>query len=104
MRAVLLLAVLMTALGCVAGAVGLTGYLVGIAIRSASDRRRGVARATPPPARGLVGLLIGYASAMVAIVGAAVWAQTAFWVVMASWSALAATTTAAVLRRRRSPG
>ena len=101
MRAVLILVVLMTALWCVAGAVGFTVYLGALAARSVWDRRRGVRRATSPPPGGLVMLLIGYSCVMAAIAAAAVWAQELFWIGMASWSALVASATVAVLRGRQ---
>ena len=103
MRVALYVVLLMTALWCVVGALGFTGYLVAVTARSVRDRRRGVKRAIAPPPRGLVALLIGYACLMAATAAAMVWAQVPFWVAMASWSALGATVTAAVLRQRRSP-
>jgi hypothetical protein len=102
MRIVLYLALLMTALWCVAGGVGLTVYLVAIAARSVSDRRRGVTRSTSPPPRGFVALLIAYACFMAAVAALMVWARVPFWVGFASWSALVAFATAAVVGSRRS--
>ena len=102
MRAVLFVVVLMTALWCVAGAVGLTAYLAAVGVRVIWDRRRGFERVTSPPGRGVVLLLSGYAGVMVAVAGAMVWAREPFWVAMASWSALAAVAVATVHRRRGS--
>lgn len=103
MRAVLYVVLLMAALWCVVGALGLTAYLLVVAGRSLRDRRLGVQRVASPAGRGVVALLIGYACVMTVIAAAMVWAQVVFWVVMASWSAPVAVVAAAMLRRRQVP-
>jgi hypothetical protein len=68
MRAVLIVAILMTAFWAVVGGVGLTAYLAAVAARSLWDRRRSVKQAIPPPPHVLVVLMIGYACVMVAVI------------------------------------
>jgi hypothetical protein len=109
----LLLVVLMLWASCVVGAIGLTGYLVGLAAADLEARLAGRTRAAPSRPHWLVvASLLGFAVLMAAcgvvLTGMVRWPPepgglegVSAWAVLPWWSATAAATTALVLGRRR---
>ena len=111
MRAVLVVAVGITWLWCLIGAITLPAYLVVTAIRALARRASHGGRPPSPPMLAPVILLVLYAAVMAAcavgLVVSVLWVRTpgsvgeaVAWGALPAWSAFVATATVIVLRRR----